>query len=548
MTTRYLNRWMAVLSDPMPIGLNHLAVEPDDLGELAGLQAGEVCRLTIVQALYPVVRDDYEVIEVARVDGALTVARGVEGAERAWPAGAIVFAGLTAGMLQELAERGGDLGQATGASVVLDAGQAPTWLVSLDQDAVVTLAPAAAGARLDALILQDATGGHSVDWPAGTEWAGNAAHGLQPDQASRAELWSLGAGRWLGSMVVYAGGDEPPVEHAPRYAAAWWVNDGVTVGLFDGAGVMLGSVVLSPNYTIPQIGLALSRDAGHIVLALQNEQQAWVIETSGWTSIRVNAPVWTLGPCMSPLQIRDGYLYGVEQISGAAVFYRVALVGGVRDDLLTLPASPQSFSVGQAEATFTFNNTTTLAQPELQPATRTYDLASLELLGSQFPLPAGAELSLSPPSPYGAAGAYSPNGDRYALSVTLRYAAGAEQRAELLIYDAATHELQASYNLGADATSNYYVPVWSPDGGWIGVLLDESSDLAATLNVEAGELVLTPRPESGPEHVQVTSLMTNDGQLIFDWSTFRAVQAGAMVEPMLALPGDGYHLLLASNN
>ena len=107
MTTRYLNRWMAVLSDPMPIGWNHLAVEPDDLGELAGLQAGEVCRLTIVQALYPVVRDDYEVIEVARVDGALTVARGVEGAERAWPAGAIVFAGLTAGMLQELAERGG---------------------------------------------------------------------------------------------------------------------------------------------------------------------------------------------------------------------------------------------------------------------------------------------------------------------------------------------------------------------------------------------------------------------------------------------------------
>ncbi|MFV3388402.1 hypothetical protein ACNFCJ_23850, partial [Pseudomonas sp. NY15364] len=97
---------MAVLSDPMPIGWNHLAVEPDDLGELAGLQAGEVCRVTIVQALDPLVRGDYEVIEVARVAGVLTVTRGLEGNERAWPAGAIVFAGITAGMLQELAERG----------------------------------------------------------------------------------------------------------------------------------------------------------------------------------------------------------------------------------------------------------------------------------------------------------------------------------------------------------------------------------------------------------------------------------------------------------
>ncbi|MFV3388436.1 hypothetical protein ACNFCJ_24030, partial [Pseudomonas sp. NY15364] len=279
----------------------------------------------------------------------LTVTRGLEGNERAWPAGAIVFAGITAGMLQELAERGGDLGQATGASVVLDAGQAPTWLVSLEQDTTVTLAVAPAGARLTALIVQDSVGGHALAWPADTEWSGSAAPGLQPDQASRAELWSLGAGRWLGSMMVYAGGDEPPVVYAPRYAAAWWVNEGVTVGLFDGAGVMLGSVVLSPNYTIPQIGLALSRDAGHIVLALQNEQQAWIIETVGWTSIRVNAPAWTLGPCLAPFQIRDGYLYGVEPIAGAAMFYRVALVGGVRDDLLTLPASPQSFSVGQAE-------------------------------------------------------------------------------------------------------------------------------------------------------------------------------------------------------
>lgn len=93
---KFINNWQATLTNALPAGGSTL---PADTGRLQG----GVYRLTITEP-EPTPGSSWEIMDVAS-GGAIT-ARGLEGTTaRQWPAGSVVYAGLTAGMLEAIIGR-----------------------------------------------------------------------------------------------------------------------------------------------------------------------------------------------------------------------------------------------------------------------------------------------------------------------------------------------------------------------------------------------------------------------------------------------------------
>lgn len=552
MSFRYINNWITQLVEPLPAGWDSLPVPQDRLNQLMGLKPGEEFRITVTQSANPLAQAAFEVLSVTKTsDGRLVLARGQEGTDdRIWPAGSVVFAGVTAGMLQAIVSALSSAATATGETLALSAATSRAWLCNLVADATIAIDTAEVGQRLDVVTVQDQAGGHKVTWPGGVMWSGSKALGLAAGQASKAELLSLGANQWLGSMLVY---DPPSAQQLPALYAVAWMSPSiltVNVGLFGGDGALISSTSFAEESWNQSIfGLAVSADGGYIAMALRDRSlgaDTWLFNTADWSSININAPIASFGPCRVPFVIHGDALYGVSARGTFPGFtcYRVMLATGVRTDLFEVPGEVQAISVRDGEVTCTSNNAMGYSGTP-RPTAWTFDLDTLALAATQFPLPVGAELSTSTPSPDGAGGAYSADGEMYGLFTKLYYPAEGVSRSSIIIYNARTRAIQVSVDVPGSPQAWWHNPVWSPDGKWFGVLLNEGG-LSAVLQLATQELIVAQVPEAGSAPIQSSAILTNTGELIFGVDTFRAVKGESSVAPMLNVP-DGYHLLLASN-
>lgn len=554
MNFRYINNWIAQLVEPLPAGWDSLPVPQDRLTQLMSLQPGEEFRLTVTQSQDPLSQSRFEVLSLTKnSSGALVLGRGKEGTDdQVWPVGSVVFAGVTAGMLQSIGDSISGAATASGSMLALNSETARTWLCELDTNATIDLALADVGRRLDVLLIQDDAGDHAVTWPAGVLWSGSNVLGPDAGQVTKAELLSLGNGRWLGSTLVYEAG--AVVQLPPRYAAVWASEVGVSkvnVGLFDGAGALISSTSFEEDAWSSggDIGLAITDDASYVALNIYTRSSAgdtFIFKTSDWTWINANAPIATMGPCRVPFVIQGDALYGVSAHGSFPGFtcYRVMLATGVRTDLFEVPGEVQSISAKTGEVTCTSHNALGYSGTP-RPCAWTFDLSTSQLSASQFPLPAGAELNISTPSPDGSGGAYSSDGKLFGLFTKLYYPGTGESRTSIIIYNAKTRAIQIDVEVPGAPQAWWFNPVWSPDGNWFGVLLN-SGGLSAVLQLDTQALTVAPVPPGGVAGTNSSSILTNTGEMIFDMYPFKAVKGLVPVTPMLNVP-DGGHLLLASN-
>lgn len=182
----------------------------------------------------------------------------------------------------------------------------------------------------------------------------------------------------------------------------------------------------------------------------------------------------------------------------------------------------QTMSVSGSLMTLTQNRTTAGALPGTPPVLL-YNTEGL-FLPEQFALPTGSQLATTDvpiPSPFGAAGAFSPNGAYYALSVMIFFGDSPGEAApgvRLVIYDvgtrAALHELVIS---DMDGYGNNVA--WSKDSRYVVVTYDFGSANAGSvfdlqtntlINFGVGNLANYP------------VVATNNGEILYSDRSFGA--------------------------
>lgn len=96
---RYINNWLTQLTGQLLAGAAALPVHADALARLGPAGGGEYL-LTITSSLDPLQQGAYEIVRVTFASGAAVLQRGREGTtDQTWPAGAFIYASVTAGHL-----------------------------------------------------------------------------------------------------------------------------------------------------------------------------------------------------------------------------------------------------------------------------------------------------------------------------------------------------------------------------------------------------------------------------------------------------------------
>ena len=105
---RFINNWITQLDAELPVGGTALPI-PTAALERLDLSGTGYYLLSIVQSLDPLEQQNAEVVRIFTGADGPEIERGVEQTtERAWPAGAFVFAGVTAGVLEYLKSSAGE--------------------------------------------------------------------------------------------------------------------------------------------------------------------------------------------------------------------------------------------------------------------------------------------------------------------------------------------------------------------------------------------------------------------------------------------------------
>ena len=102
---RFINNWLTQLTGQLLAGAATLPIAGDALARLGPGGGGEYL-LTITASLDPLQQSNFEVVRVTFSSGAAVLQRGREGtADQTWPAGAFIYAAVTAGHLADLNAR-----------------------------------------------------------------------------------------------------------------------------------------------------------------------------------------------------------------------------------------------------------------------------------------------------------------------------------------------------------------------------------------------------------------------------------------------------------
>ncbi|WEW97692.1 hypothetical protein P3T65_26260 [Pseudomonas nitroreducens] len=102
---RFINNFLTQLTGQLLAGAGGLPISSDALARLGPGLGGEYL-LTITSSLDPLQQTAFEIVRVTFSGGAAVLQRGREGtSDQTWPAGAFVYASVTAGLLADLEAR-----------------------------------------------------------------------------------------------------------------------------------------------------------------------------------------------------------------------------------------------------------------------------------------------------------------------------------------------------------------------------------------------------------------------------------------------------------
>ena len=528
----FINNFSHALADPWPAGSTaDIPLPTEALAVLDSIDQGAELRLTLSG------EQGHEIISITRPAGQLTIQRGLEGtADQSWPAETRVYAALTAGLCDALAAGAPVTSVHAGETQQIDYRLARRWVVSVTQDSALSLLPAPAGTQLEIFCAQDEAGNHTVQLPEGVIWQRSAEPAIDKGAGcvTRLLLTSLG-NSWLGRLEVY--GEAPQGEVFVTYFS---VN--VASGGFDeGQYVLVRQATDGIEHVIKLDGISrhdvsgasscvsISPDGRHVavyqgasyseivMIDIETDTQRFV-DLAGYGSVRIAAPA------RPSLQFSGGTLYALTADGPVSIDVTTGAVQLIELSYQPNPASltVQTMSISGSLIAMTHNRTTAGAPPATPPVLL-YDLQG-ELLPEQFALPTGGQLATTDvpiPSPYGAAGAFSPNGAYYALSVKMFFGDSPEtavQDVRLVIYDvetrAALHELTIS---GMNGYSNCVA--WSKDSRYVVVTYDSGSANAGSafdlktntlINFGVGNLANYP------------VVATNNGEILYSDRSFGA--------------------------
>lgn len=102
---RFINNFLTQLTGQLLAGAVGLPISSDALARLGPGLGGEYL-LTITGSLDPLQQTAFEIVRATFSGGAAVLQRGREGtSDQTWPAGAFVYASVTAGLLADLEAR-----------------------------------------------------------------------------------------------------------------------------------------------------------------------------------------------------------------------------------------------------------------------------------------------------------------------------------------------------------------------------------------------------------------------------------------------------------
>lgn len=437
----------------------------------------------------------------------------------------------------------------------IDPAQSTLYITTLNSNTAPTIGTADAGTRVDVIMTQDEAGHHTVTWPDSIDWLyrtfGEVAR--YPNQVTRISLWSLGGGRWVGEANTYGA----PV--LPLYAAAWQDTSGlVYLSVADSSGkdVFLNGVVLQvgkSNFMPGYAAAAVSKDCRWAALTvgngLDNRLIIWDLNNGEYREVAM-----TLGGLSATgvrLQFHGGYLWGRSDDG----FFRINPSSGETESMvIDAQATPQEWFISGENITLNFNNTTGANGSQQYPA-RTYNLATGLLAEVQFPLPDGSLLdtgTAGPPSPFGAAGAYSPDGAHYALCAQMAFGESLENavpKTVLTVYEVSTNIIAHTIEIPLYGSSDSIV-TWSYGGRYVAVIYGNAAGsndgtLAAILDMQEGthSLVSDEAGAAGKQAIIMDDgvLVTSDG---YNFKTAAHAQSGASA----IMPGWAKTLLDVDDN
>lgn len=417
----------------------------------------------------------------------------------------------------------------------IDPAQSTLYITTLNSNTAPTIGTAAAGTRVDVIMAQNETGNHAVTWPTSIKWRAETS-GEVARHAGRVTvvtLWSLGDGRWLGEARAYGDAIQP------LYVVAWLSRDGISrVRVADSSGdevVHEGPVTEFDldGYSESAAAAAISADCRWVAVAISGGAYSnipliiWDLRSGKHATVTVK--LQPLDSAGIRLQFHDDYLWGWRDDG----LIRINPYSGAIESVATdAPARPQEWSIAGDHVTLNFNRTTGSAGSiQLYPA-RTYNLATGLLTEVQFPLPVGSLLGTGDPggpSPYGATGAYSPDGAYYALCTRMAFGDDWEStvsKTVLTVYEVSTNTIVHTLEIPLANTSDSLV-TWSYNSRYVAVLYGSGGDQetrAAILDVREGTHALVlgdPRP------IGRQAVITNDGVLVTSGGKSSGFQASA---------------------
>ena len=519
MTFKFVNGWLYQLGDLLRASDAALPVPPEALARL-DLSEGSIHALSVISAA-----GQYEPIEIIHLQGTgggYTLLRGAEGsAAQEWPAGALVMATVTAGVLAALTHDSVAERSAAGA-LLIDSAQARRWVVALLGDVSIELAPAAVGARVELLLIQPADGRCTVELPAVTWPAGQVE---VEGWAAAHQVLTRAVGGWLGSASYYGGvtpGPDPEPELGQELFALWfYASPGSSLGIgpylliVDDAGaVVLGYRPGLPfNYNTSAAVCAVSADNAWAAAYIDGNSSPslTVVNVQARSEVTLSVALQVYGPGRAGLQFADGLLYGWGD---DGLFSVAPQTGDMTQHSVAVTTGLQAWSIADGVLAVNYNGTT--AHAVNLPPVVLYDLVSGAELAEQLPFPAGGQVGIpaaAPPSPFGAVGAFSGDGSMYALCVNMQFGNDIDDSTsmtKLVIYDVPAREVLHTIDMPPILAYAGNV-VWSRNSRYVAAAHDYAAGSAATvfdLQTQAAVTVGTQTVGNS------TLLISNDGVLV----------------------------------
>lgn len=477
----YINNFSHTLTGAWPAAETAaIPLPPEAMSALNNLSEGQLLMLTLAD------ESATEIVGVSRPGGSLHIERGMEGtAAQLWGDGTVVYASLTAGMLEAFRPRPiVELTAQQDDTIQIDAGQSLRWRITLEGDCTITLPELDAGQTLELYLEQDEEGGHEVELLGDVVWRRGLKFEVEPlaESVTQVRLTRFKDGLPLSGESGVFWFREPEQEVHVIYAE---VNRDYYLYVQKTVDGMIHSVQLPPEWYGYGFNdtLALSPDENYVAI-LNNLSPIAIFDVTAGTFTMSDVVPYVNSALSGVGRFYNGQLYvidSVEDIVKVDPATGIPAASGMQS-LSGLIVS--SMKVGNDMMLVTHVNDRSSGGGLL--FTSLYDLAEGELSSTQLEVPTGLEYSEID----GSSSVFSPDGEMCAIAVKYKDTGTGGWVEELFIYDVVTRHLVKRVPL----STNSYYGAFSSDMYW-------SEPESIVMLSSYGE-------------VSVSTISTSDGQII----------------------------------